>query len=101
MISFSGHFSQGIIQELGEAIKEHMENEDKPKSKIFNVFSIFIEQAQNINNYFASKKNDSINEAITDSAIVCIGKSKGDYFIWSGNAVKVILSRGGVEMNFS
>lgn len=88
LISFSGRFSQGIIQELGEAIKEHMKNEDKPKSKIFNVFSIFIEQAQNINNYFASKKNDIINEAITDSAIVCIGRSEGDYFIWSGNLVE-------------
>lgn len=88
LISFSGRFSQGIIQELGEAIKEHMENEDKPKNKVFNVFSIFIEQTQNINNYFASKKNDALNETITSSAIVCIGKSEGDYFIWSGNLVE-------------
>ncbi|KUO78724.1 MAG: hypothetical protein APF81_20225 [Desulfosporosinus sp. BRH_c37] len=87
LISFSGRFSQGIIQELGEAIKEHMKNEDNPKNKIYNVFSIFIEQTQNINNYFAIKKNDIINEEITSSAIVCIGKSKEDYFIWSGNLV--------------
>ncbi|MDR3586352.1 MAG: SiaB family protein kinase [Desulfosporosinus sp.] len=88
LISFSGRFSQGIIQELGEAIKEHMENEDKPKNKIFNVFSIFIEQTQNINNYFGSKKNNSMSETIAGSAIVCIGKSEEDYFIWSGNLVE-------------
>ena len=88
LISFTGRFSQGIIQELGEAIKEHMKNEDNPQNKIFNVFSIFIEQTQNINNYFASKKNGTINETITGSAIVCIGEAKGHYFIWSGNLIE-------------
>lgn len=32
---FSGRFSQGLIEEIGEAVKKHMETEDKPKNDIF------------------------------------------------------------------
>jgi len=87
LICFSGRFSQGIIEELGEAIKKHMENEDTPKNDIFNVFSIFIEQTQNIKNYSAAKTNSSIYEVVNNSSIVCIGKTDGGYFIWSGNKI--------------
>jgi hypothetical protein len=88
LICFSGRFSQGIIEELGEAIKKHMENEDKSKKDIFNVFSIFIEQTQNIKNYVANKQNSNGYELICSSSIVCIGKTVEGYFIWSGNTIE-------------
>lgn len=88
LICFSGRFSQGIIEELGEAIKKYMENEDKSKNDIFNVFSIFIEQTQNIKNYAAIKEGSKIYERISNSAIVSIGKADGGYFIWSGNLIE-------------
>lgn len=88
LICFSGRFSQGIIEELGDAIKKHMENEAKPKNDIFNVFSIFIEQTQNIKNYVAVKENSHLYEMISASTIVCIGKVDGGYFIWSGNMIE-------------
>ena len=82
---FSGRFSQGLIEEMGEAIKKHMESEERPKNDIFNVFSIFIEQTQNIKNYMSGKETRDVYQFIVNSAIVCIGTSAEGYFIWSGN----------------
>ncbi|WHH58517.1 SiaB family protein kinase [Petroclostridium sp. X23] len=88
LISFSGRFSQGIIEELGEAIQKHMEAQDTPKSDVFNVFAVFIEQTQNIKNYTSLKQGSEGYDRISNSGIVSIGKSDSGYFIWSGNMVE-------------
>lgn len=88
LISFAGRFSQGIIEELGEAIKKHMEAEDNPKNDIYNVFSIFIEQTQNIKNYSVCKKGSDFYDKISNSGIVTIGKANPGYFICSGNLIE-------------
>lgn len=87
---FSGRFSQRLIEEMGEAIKEHMQRDKKNKSQIYNVFSIFIEQCQNIRNYTLSKQGQDSYFEIAESSIVCIGKNNDNYFIWSGNVVENI-----------
>jgi len=88
LISFSGRFSQGIIEELGDAIKLHMQIEDRPKNDIYNVFAIFIEQTHNIRNYIAGKEGSHYFDQITGSGIVTIGKSEGAYFVCSGNLIE-------------
>lgn len=88
LISFSGRFSQGIIEELGDAIRRHMEAEDRPKNDIHSVFGIFIEQTQNIKNYTSKKMHTETYGTIADSGIVSIGKSDSVYFIWSGNIIE-------------
>jgi hypothetical protein len=87
-ICFSGRFSQGLIEEIGDAVKLHMENEERPKNDIFNVFSIFVEQSQNIKNYVISKENSAGYNRIANSAIVSIGQEENRYFIWSGNVME-------------
>ena len=88
LISFSGRFSQGIIVELGDAVKSHMENEKRPKSDIHNVFAIFIELSQNIKNYTESKEGTEEYSIIANSSIANIGKSDEGYFIWAGNIIE-------------
>ncbi|WP_347488968.1 SiaB family protein kinase [Desulfoscipio sp. XC116] len=88
LISFSGRFSQGIIEELGDAIKKHMQTEDMPKNDIYNVFAIFVEQTHNIKNYTTDKEGSCYYDQIACSGIVTIGKSEGAYFICSGNLVE-------------
>lgn len=86
LISFSGRFSQEIIEELGEAVKKHLESE-AAQNLIFNVFSVFIEQTQNIKSYAASREGRPGSDAIAASGIVTIGKSPAGYFVSSGNLV--------------
>jgi len=88
LISFSGRFSQGIIEELGDAIKKHMETEDLPRNDIYNVFAIFVEQTQNIKNYTAKKLDTIHYDSIVNSGIVTIGKKEEGYFISSGNLIE-------------
>ncbi|MCL6638297.1 MAG: SiaB family protein kinase [Firmicutes bacterium] len=88
LISFSGRFSQEIIEELGEAVKKYLETEKHPKNNIFNIFSIFIEQTQNIKNYCASKAGTDSYETIANSCIVTIGKSGDGNYICSGNLIE-------------
>lgn len=55
IMSFSGAFSQGIIEEVGEAIKIYV-NHQEEKDQIPKIFSVFIEMTQNIKNYSNSKR---------------------------------------------
>ncbi len=88
LISFSGRFSQTIIEELGEAVKKYLETEATPQNDIYNVFSIFIEQTQNIKNYSMIKSGFPIGERIANSGIVAIGKSEEGYFVSAGNLIE-------------
>jgi hypothetical protein len=87
LICFCGRLSQGLIEEYGQAVKAYLETEDRPTNQIFNVFSIFIEQTQNIKNYSAVKEGSDQYERIVQSAIVTIGKNEAGYFISCGNLV--------------
>ncbi len=87
LISFSGRFSQEIIEELGDAVKKYLETEAMSRNDTYNVFSVFIEQTQNIKNY--STSNDGpVGERIASSGIVAIGKSESSYFVSSGNLIE-------------
>lgn len=88
IISFSGKFYQGIIEELGEAIKNRMKDEETPKNDMYNVFSIFIEQSQNIRNYIVCKNNSDKYSKIENSGIVSISKVDSKYCITSGNVIE-------------
>ncbi|NHN29111.1 SiaB family protein kinase [Paenibacillus agricola] len=88
LITFSGKFTQSIIEELGEAVKKYLETEERPQNAIFNLFSIFIEQTQNIKNYCSSKENAEYSDRISDSCIVTIGKTETGNYVCSGNQVE-------------
>lgn len=88
LISFSGRFSQAIIEELGEAVKKYLEMEQSPKNHIFHIFSIFIEQTQNIKNYCMSKQSTNFYENIANSCMVTIGKTEIGNYICSGNIIE-------------
>jgi len=88
LINFSGRFTQAIIEELGDAVKKYLETESTSQNDTYNVFSVFIEQTQNIKNYGAQKSGSSIGERIANSGIVAIGKSEAGYFVSSGNLVE-------------
>ncbi len=88
LISFSGRFTQAIIEELGDAVKKYLETEATSQNDTYNVFSVFIEQTQNIKNYSSQQRDSLLGEKIANSGIVAIGKSEDGYFVSSGNLVE-------------
>jgi len=88
LISFSGRLSQALIVEYGEAVKKYLETDNLPQNEVFNIFSVFIEQTQNINNYCASQSENPHCDRISQSSIVTIGKTEAGNYVCSGNIVE-------------
>jgi hypothetical protein len=83
LLCFNGTFSQGLIEEIGNALKKYLQSE--PASSALDVFAVYIEIAQNIQHYTAAQ-NFSAEDA---SATVVIGREdEGRYFIIAGNVVE-------------
>jgi hypothetical protein len=88
LISFAGRLSQNLIEEYGAAVKSYLETEERPQNEVYHIFSIFIEQTQNIKNYCSMKENSRFCDTIAHSSIVTIGKTDSGHFICSGNVVE-------------
>lgn len=88
LICFAGPFSHSIIEELGNAVKRYLEAEQLTKSSLMDVFSIFIEQTQNVRNYAEFKAHEGNSDRDFNSAIVVIGKNGDKFVVSSGNLVE-------------
>lgn len=84
---FSGVFSQGLIEELGAALKQRLQFQQASKSKISSAFFTFVEQTQNIKQYEVSKENTKDFLAIAGSAVIAISSIPTGYCINSGNTI--------------
>lgn len=89
LISFSGKLSQELIEEYGQAVRTHLEVDKRPKKEVYNIFSIFIEQTQNINNYWSKKQASGNFEKLSNFSIVTIGKTDTGHYICSGNMIDI------------
>jgi len=84
---FSGTFSQGLIEELGLALKQRLQLQQATKSKISSAFFTFVEQTQNIKNYEISKENTQYFPVIAGSAVIAISRIDTGYCVNSGNTI--------------
>jgi len=89
LLTFAGPFSQEIIEYLGEALKSHMEAERNNKNSSYNVFSVFVEQSQNIKNYVNSNEFKEMNEVFINSSILTISRKDSSYVVCSANLVDI------------
>ncbi|MET0225897.1 MAG: SiaB family protein kinase [Dokdonella sp.] len=86
LISFTGSFSHSIIEELGTAVKKYLESAESQKTAMVDVFSVYIEAAQNVRNY--SERRLVAGQNDIDSSIVVIAKRDTRYRIYAGNVVE-------------
>ena len=85
MLCFNGPFSQGLIEEIGSALRRYMEAETVPSSAARDVFAVYIELTQNIRHY-ARLHNYNDTDA---SATVVIGRDDdGKHVISAGNVIE-------------
>jgi hypothetical protein len=88
VFSFSGYMSEGILYSLGEALRQKMALEETDINTVKKVFSVFVEQAQNIIRYSADKVSGQLEKAVElSSGIVTIGTEDNRFFIVCGNVV--------------
>lgn len=89
LICFNGPFSQSIIEELGNAVRRYLDNEQMASAVLMDVFAVYIEQTQNIRNYarYRAARNDP--HPAYEMATVLIGRDGGRHIVASGNTVHI------------
>ncbi|MFZ4792312.1 MAG: SiaB family protein kinase [Candidatus Competibacteraceae bacterium] len=85
LISFSGPFSHGIIEELGKAVRHYLESAQVARSTLMDVFAVYIEQAQNVGHYVCRQDAGSAQARLASSGIVVIAQEDQRCVVSSGN----------------
>ncbi|KXX65650.1 SiaB family protein kinase [Marichromatium gracile] len=89
VFSFVGYLSEGILFSLGEALKQKMSLEDADSRVIKRVFSIFVEQVQNIIRYSAERVEGDLGKPVElSSGMVVVGRERDRFFVVCGNMVR-------------
>ena len=85
LLCFNGPFSQGLIEEIGSALKRYMQSEAATSSSALDVFAVYIELAQNIRQYSSAH---GYCEADASATVVIGRDDEGRYVISAGNVVE-------------
>jgi Family of unknown function (DUF6272) len=89
IFSFSGYLSEGVLYSLGEALRQKMTLEETDITTVKKVFSVFVEQSQNIIRYSADKVAGSADQGVElSSGMVTIGRENGHFCIVCANLMQ-------------
>lgn len=89
IFSFSGFVSEGILFALGDALKKKLSRDDTDANTAKRVFSVFIEQVQNIIRY-SIERVDHVNQdglVALGSGVIIVGFHDGRFYVGCGNTV--------------
>lgn len=89
ILSFGGDMSENILFSLGEVLKLRMRHAETDAAVAKRVFSIFVEQAQNVIRYSADKVAplDPQGSARISAGIIAVGTEDGRFFVVCGNEI--------------
>lgn len=85
LLCFNGPFSQGLIEELGNALKRYLQSESAPSCSSMDVFAAYVEIAQNIQQYSGTLRYQDSDASAT---VVISRDAEGSYVISAGNIVE-------------
>lgn len=88
LFSFSGPLSQAILEGIGETVRKKMHLESTGLGTIQRVFSILVEQAQNILSYSAERTPDGEGNdpgGSIRSGVLVLSIEAGNYCVLCGN----------------
>jgi len=89
LLCYCGPIAQASIEGVGGTLRRNLELEDASNTVAMAVFSIFIEQVQNVLNYSADKLNKGAeDENELRVGVVVIGHEGNEgYFVYCGNRI--------------
>jgi hypothetical protein len=88
LMCFHGPFRHSIIEELGKAVRTHLEVESMRKTAMADVFTVFIEAAQNVANYAAGGDWAEDERDQAQAGVLVIGRNDGRYLVRCGNFIR-------------
>ncbi len=88
IISYCGYVSENVLFGLGDTLKQHMSLEQADRDVTRRVFSIFVEQVQNIIRYSGERLPENAKAAEgLGSGIVVVGAEDGGFFVACANII--------------
>ena len=87
---FKGPVSQGLVVEMGGLLQQKMSRENVKKMAMMRMFSVMVENAQNILRYSSERiVQDSLSSPDEELSvgIIAVGQERGAFFVLSGNII--------------
>ena len=87
---YSGYMTEEVLTGIGNAIKKKLELEDTDRRTAKGLFSVFVEQVQNVIRYSAEGEPKDQPDASIELryGVLTVGKVDGRYFVSCGNLVR-------------
>tara|TARA_R110002049_G_scaffold169496_2_gene336095 strand:+ start:1749 stop:2291 length:543 start_codon:yes stop_codon:yes gene_type:complete len=85
LLCFNGPISHGLIEELGNALRNYLTAEQLQPSAVMDVFGVYIELTQNIRHYCRVRGYEDSDAAAT---VVVARDDDGGYAVQAGNMVE-------------
>lgn len=88
ILSYSGFVSEGILFSLGETLRRRVEHEESDLNHTKRLFSVFVEQVQNVIRYSSEKLPPRhAEETPLGSGLVIVGMEERAFFVICANTV--------------
>ena len=84
LLCFNGPITSALIEEIGHALRSHLQILQESPSSVTDVFSVYVEMTQNIRRYVENYPN--LQEA---SVIVVSRNGAGHHVVSAGNTVQI------------
>ncbi|MFD1007070.1 MULTISPECIES: biofilm regulation protein kinase SiaB [Oceanisphaera] len=86
LLCFNGPISRSLIEEIGKALKNYLQEDNALPSAAMDVFGVYIELTQNIRHYAARMK---YSETEGSATVVVARNAEGSYLVLAGNQVEL------------
>ena len=89
IMTYSGYMSQALLTSIASVLKQQIEQDHLPRKVMRNIFSVFIEQYENVVRY----SDDQIEEQGKNDVrygIMAISKKNDSYILNCGNVIKSV-----------
>jgi hypothetical protein len=87
MLSYTGYVSEGVLYSLGEALKQKLSLDQTDKNVSKRLFSVFVEQVQNIIRYSADRQEGGTPPVELSVGMIVVGREKEELFVVCGNEI--------------
>jgi len=90
LFCYSGYMTEDVLSGIGQAIRMKLELEEADKAVARGVFSLFVEQVQNVIRYSAEKE-ELVMSGISKElrfGVLSVGNIDGDFFVSCSNLIE-------------
>ncbi|MEI6985700.1 MAG: SiaB family protein kinase [Rhodospirillaceae bacterium] len=89
LFCYYGYITEDVLVSIGDAVRDKLALENTEQQVARGLFSIFVEQVQNIIRYSVERHEGELNERTVDlhHGMLAVGKIDGYYYILCGNAI--------------